>query len=114
MADSVRPQWLHGFLDLCLLCLLAEQRDYGVGLAQRLAAAGFEEIPGGTLYPSLLRLEKQALLRTESVPSATGPRRKYYSLTDAGRTLVAERVDQWRTFRDAIDHLATDTVREVR
>lgn len=106
MSVNLRQQWLHGFLDVCLLCLLAERRDYGLGLIQRLVAAGFDEIPGGTLYPSLLRLEKQGLVRTEWVASSTGPRRKYYELTDAGRTTVHDRVGAWYDFRSAVDSLA--------
>lgn len=100
---QMRQQWLHGFLDLCLLSLLAERRDYGLGLTERLSAAGFEEIPGGTLYPSLLRLEKQGLVRTEWVPSASGPRRKYYELTADGRDAVTERARGWVRFRAAMD-----------
>ncbi|WP_454137112.1 PadR family transcriptional regulator [Microbacterium paulum] len=101
--EQMRRQWLHGFLDLCLLSLLAERRDYGRGLVERLAAAGFDEVPGGTLYPSLLRLEKQALVRTEWEPSTSGPRRKYYELTAAGRSAVVERTQGWEGFRAAMD-----------
>ncbi|GAA2143859.1 PadR family transcriptional regulator [Glycomyces algeriensis] len=106
MLDAMRQQWLHGFLDLCLLCLLGERRDYGLGLAQRLAESGFGEIPGGTLYPSLLRLEKQGLVQADWVSSAVGPRRKYYRLTAEGRVAADERVAVWREFRQAMDRIA--------
>jgi len=99
----MRRQWLHGFLDLCLLSLLAEHRDYGVGLAERLSAAGFGEVPGGTLYPSLLRLEQQGLVLTTREPSASGPPRKYYELTAHGRATQAERAQAWGHFRAAVD-----------
>lgn len=106
MRDPVRQQWLHGFLDLCLLCLLAERRDYGLGLGQRLAESGFGEIPGGTLYPSLLRLEKQGLVRTDWESSTVGPRRKYFEVTAEGWAVAAERVRVWREFREVIDRMA--------
>lgn len=106
MLDSMRQQWLHGFLDLCLLSLLLERRDYGLGLTQRLAESGFGDIPGGTLYPSLLRLEKQGLVRADWVASAVGPRRKYYMLTGEGRAAAAERVAVWREFRQVMDRIA--------
>ena len=99
----MRQQWLHGFLDVCLLCLLAERRDYGRGLVERLVEAGFDEVPGGTLYPALLRLEKQGLVRTEREASVSGPPRKYYELTEAGRTAVLERQQAWQQFRTAMD-----------
>ena len=96
-------QWLHGFLDLCLLSLLAEKRDYGRGLAERLALVGLDDVPGGTMYPALLRLEKQGLVVTDRVTSASGPPRKYYDLTPLGRTAMNERKDSWRDFRAAVD-----------
>jgi len=102
----MRQQWLHGFLDLCLLCLLLERRDYGVGLAQRLAHTGFGDIPGGTLYPSLLRLEKQGLVQAAWEASDVGPRRKYYELTSSGATAATERAQVWREFRDTMDRIA--------
>lgn len=99
-----RP-WLHGFLDLCLLAMLHERPDYGYGLSQRLAAAGVADVPGGTLYPALLRLEQQGLAAPTWQPSESGPRRKYYAVTEAGRELLAAQVADWRTFRDGIDSL---------
>lgn len=102
MMKSMRQQWLHGFLDVCLLSLLAGHRDYGRGLGERLAAAGFDEVPGGTLYPALLRLEKQGLVHAEKEPSLSGPPRKYYELTDLGDAAARERQDAWVQFRTAM------------
>jgi PadR family transcriptional regulator len=99
-----RP-WLHGFLDLCLLAMLRERPDYGYGLSQRLAAAGVADVPGGTLYPALLRLEQQGLAEPSWQPSESGPRRKYYAVTPAGRALLAAQVAEWHQFRDGIDTL---------
>lgn len=103
---SARPssqQWLYGFLDLCLLNLLAQRRDYGLGLAQRLEAAGLGQVPGGTIYPALLRLESQGYVITEWEPSASGPRRKYFSLTAAGETAAAELRARWAEFRKGVE-----------
>lgn len=99
----MRQQWLHGFLDLCVLSLLAERRDYGVGLTERLSEAGLGDVPGGTLYPALLRLEKHGLVRTMRERSTSGPPRKYYELTDEGLLVQAERAQTWTQFRAAID-----------
>lgn len=100
---ETRQTWLYGFLDLCLLSLLDGGPDYGLSLSQRLADAGVDEIPGGTLYPALLRLERQGLLVSESVASTSGPRRKYYELSPAGRTELGSLATRWREFRGAID-----------
>lgn len=104
MVISPRP-WLHGFLDLCLLAMLRERPDYGYGLAQRLAAAGVADVPGGTLYPALLRLEQQGLAEPSWQPSESGPRRKYYAVTDAGHAALDTQVAEWHQFRDGIDQL---------
>jgi PadR family transcriptional regulator PadR len=96
---------LHGFLDLCLLAMLRERPDYGYGLAQRLAVAGVADVPGGTLYPALLRLEQQGLASPSWGPSESGPRRKYYAITDAGRAELDTQVAGWQRFRDGVDVL---------
>ncbi len=101
----VQRKWLHGFLELCLLSMLAERRDYGRGLSERLVVAGFDEIPGGTLYPALMRLEKRGLVAVSWRPSTSGPARKYYELTDAGHTELAARRAEWRTFSTAVGAL---------
>ena len=106
MVTTPRP-WLHGFLDLCLLAMLRERPDYGYGLAQRLAAAGVADVPGGTLYPALLRLEQQGLAEPSWQPSESGPRRKYYAVTDAGRAALDAQVAEWHQFRNGIDQLVT-------
>ena len=95
--------WLYGFLDLCLLCLLHEADDYGYGLIQRLEALGFGELPGGTIYPALLRLERQGLVTTRWQVSTSGPRRKYYSPTASGTALMTASIGEWAGFRDSVD-----------
>ena len=103
--DSSAARLLRGFLEPCLLSLLAEHADYGLSLAQRLAAAGLDEVPGGTLYPALMRLEKRCLVSVSWRPSTSGPARKYYELTDAGHTELAARRAEWRTFSTAVGTL---------
>ena len=56
--DSSAARLLRGFLEPCLLSLLAEHADYGLSLAQRLAAAGLDEVPGGTLQVRMFPTEE--------------------------------------------------------
>lgn len=100
-SETTRP-WLHGLLELCLLGLLGEQRDYGFGLTNRLAEAGLGVVPGGTLYPALLRLETTGLVRSRREPSTSGPPRKYYELTAEGARALDARRDEWRDFSRSI------------
>lgn len=103
----MRPRLLHGFLEACLLSLLEEGPDYGFSLAQRLADAGLADVPGGTLYPALVRLEKQDLVTVERRSSEAGPPRKYFALNDAGRAELAARREEWREFSRVLDRLVS-------
>lgn len=112
MSKHARP-WLHGLLELCLLGLLSEGADYGLGLMTRLQAAGLGETPGGTLYPALLRLETTGLVTSRRRASESGPPRKYFELTDAGRRELEQRRTDWIDFRRRIDAVVIPTLQEA-
>ncbi|WP_106182360.1 PadR family transcriptional regulator [Prauserella shujinwangii] len=99
-----RTQWLRGVLDLAVLALLAETgEDYGYTLLQRLAKAGLPDVQAGTLYPLLNRLAADGLVRAEWRAGAGGPGRKFFALTDEGRTALTERGAEWTDFaRNAV------------
>jgi len=99
--DSSTSRLLRGLLEPCLLALLENGADYGLSLTRRLTDAGLEKVPGGSLYPALTRLERRGLVATSTRPSVSGPARKYYELTDAGRAELAARREEWRTLRTA-------------
>lgn len=105
--DATRP-WLHGLLELCLLGLLAEQRDYGLSLTGRMAEAGLGSVPGGTLYPALLRLETAGLVCTKREPSTSGPPRKYFELTKEGLRALDDLRGEWRDFSQSINVVLGD------
>ena len=67
-----------------MLAVIRQAPAYGYEIAQKLAAYGFGQIAEGTIYPLLLRLERYGAVRPELRPSALGPSRKYYALTEAG------------------------------
>ena len=71
-------------LEGCILGILSQKETYGYDISSQLAAYGFGTIPEGTIYPLLLRLEKNGLVSAAFRPSELGPKRKYYSLTPAG------------------------------
>ena len=91
-----------GSLDLCLLASLTDGESYGYELAQALEKAGLGAIQGGSLYPVLLRLERSSLVRTEWRTGESGPARKYYLLTAAGREMLARSTDDWSAFADTV------------
>ncbi|WP_371415499.1 PadR family transcriptional regulator [Aeromicrobium sp. 9AM] len=83
---------------MCIVRLLLEQRDYGLGIAKRLEDAGFSSVPGGTLYPALVRLETSGLIVGEREASRTGPPRKYFRLTEEGRRAAHAGAADWESF----------------
>jgi PadR family transcriptional regulator PadR len=96
-----RAQWLKGVLDLCVLGVLATGDAYGYELAQRLEGAGLGEMKGGTLYPALTRLDEEGSVTASWRPSERGPDRKYYAITETGRTRLDTEAAQWAAFVDA-------------
>ena len=58
----------------------------------------------GTIYPLLSRLRRDGLVETTWRESTSGPPRRYYKLTAAGRAALAAFKDEWERFRDAVDH----------
>jgi PadR family transcriptional regulator PadR len=77
--------------------------QYGYSLRQRLAEHGME-IEEGTLYPLLRRLEGQGLLTSEW-RIEDGPPRRYYELSDEGRTLYPQLVNSWRNLSAVMENL---------
>ncbi len=96
--DQRRSQWLKGVLDLCVLARLREGEAYGYELAKGLETAGFGEIKGGTLYPLLNRLERDGLVTTVWRANDQGPDRKYYQITDRGRSDLSAAGEAWSDF----------------
>ncbi len=57
----------------------------------------------GTLYPALHRLEEEGLVESFWQASPSGPRRRYYRLTQAGTDALAERRAQWIRLMEAVN-----------
>ena len=74
-----------GLLELCIVNLLAEGELYGYDLVKRVTAIRGVVVTEGTIYPLLSRLRKSGLLETRIEESPSGPVRKYYRLTPAGK-----------------------------
>lgn len=73
------------YLRPCLLLLLAEGTSHGYELLEQLAALGLDRPDPGRVYRSLRAMDEDGLVHSEWEPSATGPARRTYSLTEEGR-----------------------------
>jgi DNA-binding PadR family transcriptional regulator len=97
----MRAELLKGHLDLLLLSVLAGEPLHGYAVIEELRRRGGFELPEGTVYPALHRLEADSLLESRW-SSESGRRRRVYSLTRSGRRELAKRHDEWRAFSGAV------------
>ena len=96
-----------GTFSLVLLALLgqADEPMYGYQIAKGLEEKTEEGagIKHGTLYPVLRALDAQGLLSSEVEPSVAGPPRRYYTITEEGRRVLACWLPVWTRTRDFVD-----------
>ncbi|ANU13603.1 Transcriptional regulator, PadR family [Planococcus halocryophilus Or1] len=102
---ALRSQLLKGVLDACVMAIIEEQPVYGYELSQKLQQIGLPDISDGTIYPVLLRLQKNGFIRGEMRPSATGPNRKYYFLTDEGNAELEQISSEWMQIAQPVSQL---------
>lgn len=95
-----------GALEMCVLALLARGESYAYEIASTLAdRIGMGE---GTIYPLMRRMQDDGLVDTRLVESSSGPPRKYYRLTPAGRATLTAQKREWQAFSAAVDQLLGD------
>jgi PadR family transcriptional regulator, regulatory protein PadR len=87
-----------------VLAILADGDSYGYAILKRVSelSDGGLQWTDGMLYPVLHRLERQGHIEGRWGASETGRRRKYYRVTDQGRTQLAEHRQQWETVDAAL------------
>lgn len=95
---------LQGHLDTMLLAVLAAGPAHGYALIDTLRerSEGAFDLPEGTVYPALHRLEHAGLVRSRW-SDAGGRRRRIYELTPTGRPALAARAEGWRVFAAGVD-----------
>ncbi len=101
-ADGVTSQWLRGVTDLVLLACLEREPNYGYALLERLIARGLRPISEATVYGALRRLESTGWCASSLVASESGPARRYYELTAAGRVALVGLRSEWARFCAAV------------
>ncbi len=99
--ENIKSQMRKGFLEYCILSILARKDEYPSSLISELKKAKMIVVEG-TLYPLLIREKNQGLLTYRWEESPQGPPRKYYSITDKGRSTLAELDKSWNELVDTI------------
>ena len=102
----MRSDILRGHLDGLVLSVVEDEPLHGYAIMEvlRERSDGSLDIPTGTLYPALRRLERAGYLRSEWHAVGARKRRRYH-LTAAGRRMLAGERTQWRDFARVMDHI---------
>lgn len=100
----MKSEALKGHLDSMILAVVGAGPAHGYAVIEQLKrrSGGVFDLPEGTVYPALHRLEAEGLL-TSSWATANGRRRRVYTLTRRGRSALGERRGDWRLFSQAVE-----------
>jgi len=107
--DKLQKQLNAGTVSLVVLTLLERIREpmYGYQISKILESLTDGDLPmkQGTLYPVLRSLEREGRLESAVEPSSTGPSRRYYRITEAGREALPLWREAWSKTRDFVDRI---------
>ena len=100
-----RRDLVKGSTDSLLLYLISQQPMYGYQIIKELEtrSQGYFKFKEGTLYPALHRLERAGLILGKWQVLPGGRQRRYYHITNKGRSILIEKRDQWRDFLAAMN-----------
>ena len=102
--QGIKSDLPQGTLDLLILKILALGPVHGYAIAQRLqqVSRNVVQVPQGSLYPALHRLENRGLLASDWNATETGREAKFYRLTRKGRTHLDAETDNWNRLATAV------------
>lgn len=98
-------QMLKGIIDGCILAIIHEGEVYGYELSEKLRNYGFTSFSEGSIYPLLIRMQKEELVQTTLKKSTAGPKRKYYSLTEKGEAEFVDFKVRWHELSGSVNEL---------
>ncbi len=101
VTEAIEIQLKKGVLALCVLALLSKADSYAYEIASQLAKD--IDMGEGTIYPLMRRMQSDGQVETYLVESQSGPPRKYYRLTQAGRDSFTAQKAEWAAFVSAVD-----------
>jgi len=104
----ISSQMLKGTLEGCILKVISYKETYGYEISEKLQEYGFTNISEGTIYPLLLRLERNGLVIVKHRESPVGPKRKYFSLSQSGREEMDRFYSNWVELENAVNALFKD------
>ena len=99
--ENAKAQMRKGILEYCILSILDKKDLYTTDIINALKENDLIVVEG-TLYPLLTRQKNAGLLQYRWEESTQGPPRKYYALTEMGRTYLKELDDSWDTLINSV------------
>ena len=102
--DALARELKRGSAGILILALLDERERHGYDLARLIdeRSRGAISFHAASLYPTLYRMEDQGLIEGRWVEKAGQRRRRFYSLTAAGRKVLASQRSTWKAFVEAM------------
>ncbi len=112
---TTKTELLPGTLDMLILKAVSLRPLHGYGVLLRIKQISRDalQIPQGSLYPALYRLEQQELIAAEWGESDNNRRAKFYTITPAGQRRLADETDSWNRLAAAIALAMNATPSEV-
>lgn len=110
--DKYKRDLFRGSLDVMVLAVLADGKQYGYSLQKELKLSSGQSIQAGSLYPLLHRLEAQGLI-TATWDTTTARERKWYELTAAGQKKLRKSAADWQAYIARLQGLVLPAVRRV-
>jgi PadR family transcriptional regulator, regulatory protein PadR len=97
-------EMLKGHLDMIVLAALVGGPAHGYGIIQEIKrrSGGAFDLPEGTIYPTLHRLEKAGYLASHWTTAESGRKRRVYKITRRGERALSDHRALWQRFADAI------------
>lgn len=97
---------MKGSIDILLLSIINSRDMYGYEMVKTLKQNSGElySMSEGTLYPALKRLENKEWLQSYWDNPESGARRKYYSITDAGKKELGRKLQEWQKVSNLIEN----------
>jgi len=103
--EKTKAQMRKGVLEYCILSIIKQKEVYASDIIQQLKDAELIVVEG-TLYPLLTRLKNDGLLSYRWEESKSGPPRKYYEITDNGKSFLAALDKGWNDLIEAVKKLS--------
>ncbi len=104
--EKTNAQMRKGVLELCILSIISTKEVYSSNILSSLREAQLLVVEG-TIYPLLTRLKNDGLLSYRWEESASGPPRKYYSMTENGKKVLDSLKSTWEQLSDSVNTIIT-------